>query len=853
MVTKLSLLVHAGAPSKRSDDDRARMLAEAYLEFAGRVVSEQTYRIPELALSQQLSELHNDSEDGTKYPTQLLRSSPPAKRVEDEVSMSVVQPAYDDTTFLEDTQDAYAALESQIQTSSLAIPDVTPLNRRVPESFDPDSPWPEDLDRHSPVKAANQLFVRDEDVEEEQQSQQISHEESPLQQRSQQVSPEEVSRTHEPPSQVVERPVVKKPRLQQRRVPAAKPVFKPFRPPTITRAMSDVTRAITPDVGLPVTRAEKKSVSQTSESQDSYLRTPVLVTPSQGWVAAARTTKSHGLGVKVSETTRTGTEGVVKTLLPEFRGQSPKRQVDVPYIPFPAEDGTGVAFIGVGQQLDPRTPSGIVGDGGGGGGERHSQFSGSGSGFALDTTSELPTSYSLSEISEQSSRARVGLRGEERSVSDPGAIGSNGRGDGQGQGQGERLSGDGEDGTKARSQLGKEDVRRVDGEVLEKRTDCLTNPAPGTRVGTSAAATILATPANPKVTKDNTSNGLPNTTALPPPKPAAESPFFDLPLTIRPPEPDTGVEDFTTHITPTLSYLSSSPQLKEAYTPVSVSRPIRPLERGHWLVDTSPWPTEAQIAFWRFLETWSTRVLAPGVRTTNPIRDGYQSAIKIHRPASKPFGGSPLIVLLHGGGFVAGLKDQLTGTARGFARQFGAVVVNLSYRMGPEYKWPVPSNDARDSVKWIAEHAAELGADPSQAFIVGGLSTGACSSLAIANLAVMEGLRVLITGLWLGVPALMDERMRNANAPTLDAAALAASGELDGWDDDSPLRLPVLFRGQVPLSSLPPTYFQVCGADPLRDDGLIYDTMLKEAGVKTKVDFYPGCPSAWALGVHAGN
>ncbi|KAK5691393.1 hypothetical protein LTR97_011386 [Elasticomyces elasticus] len=596
MVTKLSLLVHAGAPSKRSDDDRARILADAYLRFTGRLVSEQTYRIPELAVSQH----HNDLEDGTKYPTQLLCSSPMAGRVEDEVSVSAVQPAYDDTTFLEDTQDAYAALESQLQTSSLAIPDITPLKRRLPESFDPDSPWPEDLDRHSPVKAAYQPSVHDEDVEEEHQSQQVSHEESPLQQRSQQVFPEDVSRTYEPPSQVVDRPP-KKPRLQQRRVPAAKPVFKPFRPPTITRAVSDqFRRAVTPEIPAQVLRPERKSASQTSESQNSYLKTPILVTPSQGW--GAKGSKSHGLGVKVSETTRTGTEGVVKSLLPEFQERSSKGPEPAPYIPLPGDNGMGVAYVGDGtQELDPRTPSGMIG-GGGGGGERHSQFSGSGS--ALDTTSELPTSYSLSEISEHSSRARMGLRGEERSVSDPGVIGSNSRGDGQGrgQGQGERLLGDGEDGTKARTQLGKEEVRRVDRGVLEKRTGCLIKAAPGTKAWMTAAATGPAPPANPKATKDTTSNGLPNAIAPPPSIAAAQSPFADLPLTIRPPEPEVAVGGFTTHLTPTLSWLASSDKIKDVYTPISVSRPIRPLERGHWLVDTSSWPTEAQIAYWRFLE-----------------------------------------------------------------------------------------------------------------------------------------------------------------------------------------------------------------------------------------------------------
>lgn len=42
--------------------------------------------------------------------------------------------------------------------------------------------------------------------------------------------------------------------------------------------------------------------------------------------------------------------------------------------------------------------------------------------------------------------------------------------------------------------------------------------------------------------------------------------------------------------------------------------------------------------------------------------------------------------------------------------------------------------------------------------------------------------------------------------------------------------------------NLPPAYFQICGSDPLRDEALIYERMLREAGVTTKVEMYPGVP-----------
>ena len=59
-------------------------------------------------------------------------------------------------------------------------------------------------------------------------------------------------------------------------------------------------------------------------------------------------------------------------------------------------------------------------------------------------------------------------------------------------------------------------------------------------------------------------------------------------------------------------------------------------------------------------------------------------------------------------------------------------------------------------------------------------------------------------------------------------------------DDTSPLFAP--FNWPTGHHGLPPTYFQICGMDQLRDEELIYKQMLKECGVKTKKDIYPGTP-----------
>jgi acetyl esterase/lipase len=82
---------------------------------------------------------------------------------------------------------------------------------------------------------------------------------------------------------------------------------------------------------------------------------------------------------------------------------------------------------------------------------------------------------------------------------------------------------------------------------------------------------------------------------------------------------------------------------------------------------------------------------------------------------------------------------------------------------------------------------------------------------------------------------------QNKNAPVLPQAAIDMFMKACQADERDPLWAPFIHpKGHA---DLPPAYFQVCGWDPLRDDALIYERVLREEyDIKTKLDVYPGLP-----------
>lgn len=88
------------------------------------------------------------------------------------------------------------------------------------------------------------------------------------------------------------------------------------------------------------------------------------------------------------------------------------------------------------------------------------------------------------------------------------------------------------------------------------------------------------------------------------PSPTAEAlaRLAELPHTIESRPPDTSLDLFTTHVTSALHSLATNPDLAGRYRPEQVVRQLRISERGHWRIDVQSWALELQIEFWVFLQ-----------------------------------------------------------------------------------------------------------------------------------------------------------------------------------------------------------------------------------------------------------
>jgi acetyl esterase len=224
---------------------------------------------------------------------------------------------------------------------------------------------------------------------------------------------------------------------------------------------------------------------------------------------------------------------------------------------------------------------------------------------------------------------------------------------------------------------------------------------------------------------------------------------------------------------------------------------------------------------------------------------GGELPLRLYRPvATRPL---PVLLYFFGGGWVLGTIDTADGVARSLANSSGALVAVVGYRLAPEHPFPAAIEDCYAAVRWVAGHAAEIGADPAR-LAVGGDSAG-------GNLAAAAALRARDSGGDGGGPALAgqllvypntdqladDESMRAFDDPFLfnrhSVAWYRQHYLADPRDGSSPLASP-LRAGS--LAGLPPALVITAEYDPLRDQGEAYARRLGRDGTQVELSRYPG-------------
>lgn len=204
--------------------------------------------------------------------------------------------------------------------------------------------------------------------------------------------------------------------------------------------------------------------------------------------------------------------------------------------------------------------------------------------------------------------------------------------------------------------------------------------------------------------------------------------------------------------------------------------------------------------------------------------------MRIYAPKSDRERRRPVLVWFHGGGFLLGDLYTAGGTCRALANRSGAIVVAVQYRLAPEYDLHAGHEDCLAAVRWLAEHAGEIGGDRKR-LAVGGDSAGGALAARVAQRAVGLGLPLALQVLVYPATDLAGDypsHDENDIGYLLTSEHMSwmnrhISGVSDIEDPDlSPLLCP-------DLSGVAPALVVTAGFDPLRDPGLAYVARLREA------------------------
>ena len=227
---------------------------------------------------------------------------------------------------------------------------------------------------------------------------------------------------------------------------------------------------------------------------------------------------------------------------------------------------------------------------------------------------------------------------------------------------------------------------------------------------------------------------------------------------------------------------------------------------------------------------------------TYPGAAGEQIPARVYKPEGIA-AAAPVILYIHGGGWVIANVDTYDATPRALAKKAKAIVVSVHYRQAPEHKFPASHDDTLAAYKWLLANAKSWGGD-SKRVAIAGESAGGNMAMTVAMGARDQKLQMPVhvvavypvAGTALDTPSYQE----NEKAKPLNKAAMEwffqqeTASEADLKDP----RLDLVKAAD--LKGLPPTTIVTAEIDPLMSDGQMLADRLSAAGVKATIKNYEG-------------
>lgn len=210
--------------------------------------------------------------------------------------------------------------------------------------------------------------------------------------------------------------------------------------------------------------------------------------------------------------------------------------------------------------------------------------------------------------------------------------------------------------------------------------------------------------------------------------------------------------------------------------------------------------------------------------------------VRLYRPAGGS-GRGPGLLWIHGGGYIIGSAAQDDVLCRRFAKELGATVASVDYRLAPEHPYPAPVEDCYSALQWLTRLPS---VDPARVAI-GGASAGGGLAAALALVTRDRG-EISPVAQLLVYPMLDDRTVERHGLDHPGHRLWNQTSNKFGWacylgDADPEVAVPARQRD---LSGLPPAWMGVGTLDLFHDEDLAYAERLTAAGVPCEVEVVPG-------------